>query len=151
MASKTATRTTPTWWLPILHRAPVAIEASNRSRYDFWSDDLFVSYACLLSSTVNNSHIEVVLRGSEMYRQLMRTTTLGRTFFCTEELGFIGVDPALIEKGGQVVIFAGGKTPFAIRPTHNGRFRLLGEVYILGLMNGEFMTDVHSLDEYNLE
>ena len=39
----------------------------------------------------------------------------------------------------QIGIHVGGKAPFAVRPTTSGRFKLLGEVYVLGLVHGEFM------------
>ena len=51
----------------------------------------------------------------------------------------MGMLPQASDEGDIVCIISGGKTPFVIRPDGNGAYRLVGECYLHGLMNGEFM------------
>ena len=77
--------------------------------------------------------------------------TNDKTFFNTQEGGYLGVGPPILQKGDRVVILLGGSMPFAIRPTHQGRYRLIGEVYVLGIMHGEFMTEDRLIEDFLLE
>jgi hypothetical protein len=53
--------------------------------------------------------------------------------------GYVGLGPNKMQAGDLVVIFFGSHTPFIIRPCNNGMHRLVGEAYIHGIMDGEFM------------
>ena len=53
-----------------------------------------------------------------------------------------GVGPIAMEAGDPIVIFAGDHTPFTVREETTGDekfYRLLGSVYVYGLMDGEAM------------
>jgi hypothetical protein len=53
-----------------------------------------------------------------------------------------GLGPQAMEAGDSIVIFAGGCAPFALREQTIGDgkyYRLLGSVYVYGLMDGEVM------------
>jgi len=73
------------------------------------------------------------------------------TLFVTSSKGFLGVGPKHLQKDDKIVIFHGGEMPFALRPTESGRFLLLGQVYVLGIMHGEFMVNNSEVEEFILE
>ncbi|KAK5744570.1 hypothetical protein LTR17_001965 [Elasticomyces elasticus] len=60
-----------------------------------------------------------------------------RLLFITTERRYLGYGPDSIRIGDQVWILAGGKVPFILRPKVNGRFELVGEAYVHGIMHGE--------------
>jgi hypothetical protein len=60
-----------------------------------------------------------------------------RRFFITEK-GYLGLGPNKIETGDQVCILFGGKTPFILRKVEE-HYKLIGEAYIHGIMNGEIV------------
>jgi len=60
--------------------------------------------------------------------------------------GHFGIGPKAMEAGDEIVVFAGGMTPFVVRKVlqsaneeNNGRqtYRLIGECYVHGLMEGQ--------------
>ncbi|KAJ3542905.1 hypothetical protein NM208_g3857 [Fusarium decemcellulare] len=53
--------------------------------------------------------------------------------------GFVGLGPAATEVGDVLAIFYGAKVPFVLRPQSGGQYQLLGEAYVHGIMDGEFM------------
>jgi hypothetical protein len=59
-----------------------------------------------------------------------------RQFLRTEE-GYIGTGPSQTKAGDKVVILYGSILPFILRERGEGRYLLLGEAYIHGLMHGE--------------
>ena len=59
-----------------------------------------------------------------------------RRFGRTEE-GRLGWLPPVAEKGDFICIFDGMELPYAIRPAADGRYLLVGECIIPGLMMGE--------------
>jgi hypothetical protein len=58
-----------------------------------------------------------------------------RRFFITEK-GYLGLGPGYMELGDQVTILFGGETPFILRKFED-HFKLIGESYIHGIMEGE--------------
>lgn len=60
----------------------------------------------------------------------------GRRFAITDSGDFAAVPKAA--RGGDVVcIFNGGRVPYVLRPCKNGRYTLVGECYVDGMMRGE--------------
>ncbi|KAF2838109.1 hypothetical protein M501DRAFT_1004951 [Patellaria atrata CBS 101060] len=61
-----------------------------------------------------------------------------KRFCCTVEhrLGWVP-DPA--KPGDLICILYGGRTPYVLRPSVNGRYKLIGPAYVHGLMYGEAM------------
>lgn len=51
--------------------------------------------------------------------------------------GYMGLGGYGVLVGDQVVLFAGSSVPFLIRPSSKGRYRLVGEAYFVGIMDGE--------------
>ncbi|KAI3319142.1 heterokaryon incompatibility protein-domain-containing protein [Xylariaceae sp. AK1471] len=60
-----------------------------------------------------------------------------RALYVTEK-GFIGLAPWNVKIGDVIAVLDGGKTPFLLQdiPT-SGRFKLVGETYVHGIMGGE--------------
>lgn len=65
------------------------------------------------------------------FQSRMRSATYLRSFFKTKN-NLIGMGPYCLRPSDHVVEFDGSSTPFAIRKTKNGRFYLIGDVYIHG-------------------
>ncbi|MCJ1244159.1 hypothetical protein MMC30_001357 [Trapelia coarctata] len=59
--------------------------------------------------------------------------------FATMEQQRIGMLPEGTAKGDILGGFAGANTPFAIRPNGEEFYRLIGEAYVHGFMNGEIL------------
>jgi hypothetical protein len=59
-----------------------------------------------------------------------------RKFLRTGE-GYIGTGPCQTKAGDKVVILYGSFLPYVLREHGEGRYLLVGEVYIDGIMHGE--------------
>ncbi|KAF2799470.1 hypothetical protein K505DRAFT_265542, partial [Melanomma pulvis-pyrius CBS 109.77] len=59
----------------------------------------------------------------------------GRSFFTTAQ-GYMGTGPPYAKNGDVVCIFQGAKMPFLLRKDGEG-YLLVGESFVLGLMDGE--------------
>ena len=73
--------------------------------------------------------------------------------FCVTRDGYMGLVPTRAEKGDGICVFMGGAVPFVIHPTDNGQFRLVGECYVHGLMDGkalDMVLDVDWMEEKNI-
>jgi hypothetical protein len=51
--------------------------------------------------------------------------------------GYIGAGPMTLRRGDHIYLLAGCRVPLVLRPDADGGFKLVGECYIHGLMNGE--------------
>ncbi|KAE9374317.1 HET-domain-containing protein [Stipitochalara longipes BDJ] len=63
---------------------------------------------------------------------------LERRVFCGEK-GYKGLVPAEAEVEDLLCIFLGANLPSVVRKVEGGRYRLVGEAYIQGFMDGELM------------
>jgi len=54
---------------------------------------------------------------------------------------YLGLAPWMAREGDLVAIFFGGNVPYVLRPLPNGRFQLVGEAYVYGVMHGECSRD----------
>ena len=145
--------TAPLWWLPVLHSAPHAIDSASRREYQEYSEKLQMSYLSLQSCRVGIRDRKYVpsdrLGQCRAYRLAMRATHTKILFHTSGKQLGIGSIP--MTTGDSIAIFHGGKMPFALRSLPNGRYRLLGEVYVLGRMHGEFMRSHPTSQEFLLE
>jgi len=69
----------------------------------------------------------------------LATHTAGNRRLFLDCDGFLGMAPPTAQTGDVIVIFLGAQVPFLIRPHPTGGFRLAGECYVHGIMNGELM------------
>ena len=98
-------------------------------------------------------HIEVAREGKEIvndlmsydrmllgkvtkYEQLHAPLATGRRSFASRR-GYIGWIPRDAQKGDLICRFDGTRYPFAIRPVSENRYRLIGALYMSGIMDGE--------------
>jgi len=58
-----------------------------------------------------------------------------RGFIWTRE-GYLGLASALADVGDEIVVVKGGKVPLILRP-EGAHWRLQGDCYVRGIMNGE--------------
>jgi hypothetical protein len=93
-----------------------------------------VSTLCLLS--YQKSTIHDFARYQQLTSRFLRVTA-PRRFFVTSD-GKMGLGPICMREGDTVVILCGGKVPFLLREAEaEGRWRLVGECYVEGAMEGE--------------
>ncbi|KAK5696949.1 hypothetical protein LTR17_024144 [Elasticomyces elasticus] len=66
-----------------------------------------------------------------------------RTEFCSNRrifvttLGRLGLGPGVMQSGDVVTLLRGVRSPMILRPLSNGRYQLVGEAYVDGIMFGE--------------
>lgn len=49
--------------------------------------------------------------------------------------------PRMAREGNLVVTFFGGSVPYVLNPLPNGRFQLIGEAYVYGVLHGQCSRD----------
>jgi len=91
------------------------------------------------------------LRSNQLLENLIMDK-VQRRFGRTKE-GRIGWLPPVAEEGDLVCIFDGMELPYAIRPVADGRYLLIGDCIIPGLMMGEALLELPDVDSevINLE
>ena len=75
----------------------------------------------------------------ELYCYTMSTVHKMRPFMT--EKGYVGVGPEHLFEGDMICILLGGTVPFVLRPhpTKQDGYRVVGEAYVYGIMDGEYM------------
>lgn len=63
---------------------------------------------------------------------------LQRKAFCTQK-GYKGLVPAETEVGDLLCVFLGADLPSVVRKVEDGRYKLVGEAYVQGFMDGKLM------------
>ena len=79
----------------------------------------------------------------------IHSLTMGHTFFITGA-GHMGIGSNCIEDGDCVMLIAGLNVPVVVRPAKEGRFHVMGQAYIEGLMQGERWTS-EGLEDFEFE
>ena len=64
--------------------------------------------------------------------------------FTVTEKGYMGLTPPRAQVGDLICVFPGASTPFVVREMEDGYFRLVGECYMHGLMDGKAMDELLS-------
>jgi hypothetical protein len=57
--------------------------------------------------------------------------------FISTEAGDVGLAPLLTKAGDEVVVIPGCSSPMVLRPADDGTYQVVGECFILGVMDGE--------------
>ncbi|KAF2664888.1 hypothetical protein BT63DRAFT_417434 [Microthyrium microscopicum] len=65
--------------------------------------------------------------------------------------GYVGIGVRHMKPGDKVVIFPIVDVPYILRRTEFGRYRLIGQAYVLGIMHGEFIESSPPEDVVDLE
>jgi hypothetical protein len=90
-----------------------------------------------------------LLKRAKAFHYWLWLTHRRKRFFVTEK-GFMGTGTGAVETGDRIVLFMGLKTPFVLRPAGGAGstdWRLIGPVYIEGLMEGEGWEDGLGVEE----
>jgi len=74
------------------------------------------------------------------YEQKMSGELTGKKF-CATTKGYLGWVPPSAEPGDIVCIFFGSKVPFLLQTGGSGFYKLIGECYIHGIMEGEAVVE----------
>ena len=105
----------------------------------------FAAYmSCLLRNTgceaysTSSLKAQAKLGDSFEYASLVRKKGRNRALFSTER-GYIGLGPPHCRPGDLVCILFGGEVPFVLRPV-GGRYQLVGDAYVHGIMEGEALS-----------
>jgi hypothetical protein len=53
--------------------------------------------------------------------------------------GYVGLVPAVAEIGDIIIIIFGATVPFVVRELDGGKVQLIGEAFVYGIMDGEFL------------
>ncbi|KAN0119364.1 Heterokaryon incompatibility protein (HET) domain containing protein [Hyaloscypha variabilis] len=59
-----------------------------------------------------------------------------RRFFMTKK-GYMGIGPNRCSNGDIVCVLLGGELPYVLRPVTNERYKMVGQCYMHGIMDGE--------------
>ncbi|KAH8178217.1 heterokaryon incompatibility protein (HET) domain-containing protein [Sarocladium implicatum] len=71
-----------------------------------------------------------------------------RRFGVTSAHAYYVLGPEAMQDGDQIAVFRGGSTPFVLRQLDDGKWRLLGECYTHGVMDGEHFDRQDGDDEW---
>jgi hypothetical protein len=160
----------PEWFEPAQYRIPVAdkencpldpdrvIRATKQSK-DQCESLLAVIFA---SDAAMRGERDEPLTAAETFSEVLRSNfgkfdlymsnlncNVGRKPFMTEN-GYVGVGPGCLEKGDEAFIFIGAAVPYVLRIESTGRWVLLGDVYIHGVMDGEFIEESRTVEVLEL-
>ncbi|VUC30089.1 unnamed protein product [Clonostachys rosea] len=64
--------------------------------------------------------------------------------------GRIGIGPHQMNHGDRIYVLAGAPVPYVMREGTDRKLRLIGEVYLYGIMDGEGLSNVKSLEKIKL-
>ncbi|KAH8587866.1 heterokaryon incompatibility protein-domain-containing protein [Bisporella sp. PMI_857] len=62
--------------------------------------------------------------------------------------GFVGLAPKHAEEGDVIVIFPGARFPYVLRRCDDGKYVLVGETFVYGIMYGELVTEGREMKEF---
>lgn len=65
--------------------------------------------------------------------------------------GYVGLAPGSAEPGGCICIIFGSTVPFILRTIAGRKYRLVGEAYVYGIMDGEYLGDNRATSTFFLE
>lgn len=115
--------------------APAAIELS------------FVSFCNLRDVELQDLQAyEQLIREAARFSQALRPNIKGRRF-CVTNGGLCGMVPERAEPGDAICVILGCAVPLVLKRRGHGRFELVGECYIHGLMDGEALDLVLDVDD----
>jgi hypothetical protein len=96
---------------------------------------------------------EIVSSGEEtsvdasLFEMTVHHISFFRRFFITES-GYFGFALSSVGVGDEIFLFSGGRAPFIVRKVDLTEYRVLGDCYVHGIMDGEQLEngDIEWLD-----
>ncbi|KAH6975568.1 hypothetical protein EDB80DRAFT_740684 [Ilyonectria destructans] len=76
----------------------------------------------------------------KVLRAMRRVLCVYGRRFCISENGYFCLLPATSRKGDLISVLLGGEVPYVLRRQAKNIFRMVGECYVHGIMNGELVT-----------
>jgi hypothetical protein len=132
--------------IPIAHRKIEAISPSDRVLYDAKSAQMHEAYDLISRFGGNQAEEENLWRAQNCHdyvTYMCRMADVKVPFACYGDAEYLGMGPKEMEPGDRLVMLFGANVPFVLRPFQSGRYKLVGEAYVSGLMHGEvFSTNV---------
>ncbi|KAF2850545.1 hypothetical protein T440DRAFT_508002 [Plenodomus tracheiphilus IPT5] len=89
-------------------------------------------------------------REPQYYSLDVHRAASNRVLICTED-GRLGLGPQITRKGDQSWIIIGANMPFMLRELPDGTFRILGPMYLHGVMRGELVENLSQDDVRSIE
>jgi hypothetical protein len=89
--------------------------------------------------SVSDAFVEQWLKQAQRADRSITVASASRRFAGTDQ-GFAGWVPQDARAGDVVAVLYGSRVPFVLRRVEDGKYRLVGECYIHGLMAGEATT-----------
>jgi len=83
------------------------------------------------------------------YLEAMRLQTSRRPFLSIS--GYVGLAPEFTEQEDVLVVFCGAKFPYVLRRNGDGTYTFVGEAYVHGIMDGEFVKIVREIKKFVLQ
>lgn len=131
--------------LQTLTNACIGGERARRYADTPETDWLANGAAYLVSSTRRDTgepdiapQLREMARAGTPYKWSHEATLVARyRRFAVTEGGYYLLGADVMQQGDVVVVLYGGRTPFMLRPRGDGRWMLLGECYMHGIMDGE--------------
>jgi hypothetical protein len=80
--------------------------------------------------------------------EAIRRTMMGRKFFLSSS-GYMGLGPLALQEGDMICILLGCDVPLLIRK-EGDYYRLVGECFVWGLMDGEALKDRKADEKYEV-
>jgi hypothetical protein len=117
--------------------------------YERASGDRYINpYKSLRSGLVHDEKTAITA-GAAGYLGRIRNRNFGRRPFISSE-GLIGLGVDDVEVHDLIVIIVGANVPFLLRPYEIVRYRLVGDVYVHGIMDGEKMDSSPAPERFEL-
>lgn len=117
------------WWRLVICDTHVSVQR-KRSRASSGFGD------CYLDETIREGcHEEPFSLKQVEYR--LSSVRSGGMAFCRTEKRYLGWTSLSTQPDDNICLFQGAAAPWVIRRKHDGKFRLVGEAYIYGIMYGE--------------
>ncbi|PQE23458.1 heterokaryon incompatibility -domain-containing protein [Rutstroemia sp. NJR-2017a BBW] len=98
-----------------------------------WSDQLF---KVMLDRSVTGEDFQSADITLDDVHQVQVSFLNGKRFCLTSHDRFAWI-PELSEVGDKICILQGGRVPLVVRPRTDGKYTLIGESWVQGMMNGE--------------
>ena len=135
------------WQIPIVHRKVAAISGEYQSAYHQKTAQLYHAYNVLRDEASVPSTITTTedynawrLHECQLYLELLfENAHQKRSFACSGKPAYLGMGAENMKPGDRVCIFLGANVPYILRPQNNGRYKMVGEAYVYGLMHGEIL------------
>ncbi|KAK7182295.1 uncharacterized protein CC84DRAFT_610766 [Paraphaeosphaeria sporulosa] len=105
-------------------------------------------YNALLRDDMETQEPALVRLADIYFSHMMRASNRTRPFRTSK--GYIGLGSTRAEEGDIVVVLLGCEVPFLLRKWGEYHYRLIGEVYVHGIMFGELFAHEPQIDTFHL-